>query len=172
MPCSLPLNVLLVVALLCGISSTSAAANSSPALAFSFPAGGQRTTKHQQVSQSTAAAAAVVALTLLTTATPAMAAGGNVGRGEAIFVSNCASCHMGGQNFINDQRTLKQDALVKYGVGVDQPSLLNFVTQQSARHKTMVFFRAEGGKLTPEQWEDVTEFVSDQATGNKWELAT
>jgi cytochrome c6 len=169
MPCSRSfLRSLILVVALCGITS----AATSPPLAFSFPGHERTTTKHQDTTPSTVAqtatAAAIVALTLLTT-TPAMAAAGNVGRGEAIFISNCASCHAGGQNFINDQRTLKQDALVKFGVGTDQPSLLNFVTQQSARHKTMVFFRAEGGKLTPEQWEDVTEYVSDHATGNKWD---
>lgn len=67
----------------------------------------------------------------------------------------------------SEKRTLKKDALEKYGVGLDQPSIQNFATN-NGRHKNLVFFRMEGGKLNPSQWEDVTTYISDQATGEKW----
>lgn len=102
---------------------------------------------------------------LIASATPAHA--GNIDQGQKLFDDNCASCHMGGANYAKPERTLQQDALVKYGIGVEQPSIMSFVTN-SQKHKNLVFFRAEGGKLNPQQWEDVTTFISDQAKGDKW----
>ena len=92
---------------------------------------------------------------------------GDIGKGEVLFNNNCASCHVGGNNVVNEQRTLKRDALEKFGIGLDQPGIKDFVTN-SLRHKNLVFFRVEGGKLNPEQWEDVTTYISDQAKGDKW----
>lgn len=93
---------------------------------------------------------------------------GDIGKGQELFVTNCASCHLGGNNLASEKRTLKKDALENYGIGLDQPSIQNFVTN-NARHKNLVFFRMEGGKLNPSQWEDVTTYISDQATGEKWQ---
>ena len=92
---------------------------------------------------------------------------GDIGKGEVLFKNNCASCHIDGTNLVNVQRTLKRDALEKFGIGLDQPSIKNFVTN-NMRHKNLVFFRVEGGKLNDEQWEDVTTYISDQAKGDKW----
>lgn len=108
---------------------------------------------------------ATATLMLLTSASPAFA--GDIVQGQQLFNDNCASCHMGGANFAKPERTLKKDALEKYGIGVEQPSILSFVTN-SQRHKNLVFFRAEGGKLNPQQWEDVTSYISDQAKNEKW----
>ncbi|NEO79717.1 MAG: c-type cytochrome [Moorea sp. SIO4G3] len=33
-----------------------------------------------------------------------------------VFAGNCAACHAGGKNLINAQKTLKKDALEKYGM--------------------------------------------------------
>ena len=92
---------------------------------------------------------------------------GDIGKGEVLFKNNCASCHIDGSNLVNVQRTLKRDALEKFGIGLDQPSIKNFVTN-NMRHKNLVFFRVEGGKLNDDQWEDVTTYISDQAKGDKW----
>ena len=66
---------------------------------------------------------------------------------------------------MNEKRTLKKDALEKFGIGLDQESIQNFVTS-NGRHQNLVFFK--GGKLNPTQWEDVTTYISDQAIGEKW----
>jgi cytochrome c6 len=109
----------------------------------------------------------VLASTLLLVSLASPASAGDIGRGEILFTGNCASCHMGGTNVVNEQRTLKKDALEQFGIGLDQPGIQTFVTN-SMRHKNLVFFRVEGGKLTPSQWEDVTTYISDQAKGDKW----
>jgi len=94
-------------------------------------------------------------------------AGGDVGKGEQLFVGNCAGCHIGGSNLVNEKKTLQKEALLEYGIGLDQPSIKKFVTN-SLQHKKLVFFRVEGGKLTDDQWEDVTTYIADQANGEKW----
>ena len=45
---------------------------------------------------------------------PALAA--DLGNGAKVFSANCASCHMGGKNIINASKTLKKNALAKYGM--------------------------------------------------------
>ena len=99
---------------------------------------------------------------------PTAAADADVLRGQQVFDANCASCHLGGANFVNEKRTLQKEALTSFGVGIEASSIHKFLTQDSQRHKSMVFFRAEGGKLTPEQWGDVASYVADQAQGDKW----
>lgn len=115
------------------------------------------------------AASSVLAATIILSSGPAAAAtAGDISRGQQLFNDNCASCHMGGANYVNPDRTLKKEALVKYGIGLEPDSILSFVTNQSQRHKNLIFFRVEGGKLNPQQWEDATAFISDQAKGDKW----
>ena len=75
---------------------------------------------------------------------------------------------MGGQNFVSPERTLQKDALVKYGIGTSQSEIVKFVTN-SQRHKSLVFFKVDGGKLNAQQWEDVTTYIADQASADKWE---
>ena len=115
-------------------------------------------------SSSASAAAAFLMLVLVSPAVASPAT--DVAQGGEIFVANCASCHAGGMNFIKEKRTLKRDALEKF-VGLDQPSVQKFVTE-SARHKTLVFPRAPGGKLSETDYSDVTSFIVDQAVNDKW----
>jgi cytochrome c6 len=98
---------------------------------------------------------------------PAPASAGDVGKGEQLFANNCAGCHIGGSNLVNEKKTLKKEALLQYGVGLDPASIKGFLTN-SLQHKKLVFFRVDGGKLTEDQWEDAATYVSDQATGEKW----
>lgn len=120
--------------------------------------------RQRDVSQTAVVAAATL---LLSTAAPAWAAG-DVGRGEALFVGNCAGCHAGGQNFVSPDRNLHKEALEKFGIGVEQPGIQSFFSN-SGQHKKLVFFKVEGGKLNPQQLEDVTTYIADQAAGDKWE---
>jgi cytochrome c6 len=155
----------LTVLLLC--SSSPLASSKQPKqtqAAFGIPFMNQN-----DVGSAAAAATLWMASSLvgLPSTASATTTGGDIGKGEQLFVNNCAGCHMGGNNFANEKRTLKKEALLQYGVGLDQPSLERFVTN-SLVHQKLVFFRVEGGKLTPDQWEDVTTYIADQANGDKW----
>ncbi len=100
-------------------------------------------------------------------ALPDVAEAADVGRGKELFALNCASCHGGGMNFVKESRTLQKEALQQYLGSVDQPVVQTFV-MESRQHKNLVFFKMPGGKLTEPEYADVTTFVVDQATQNKW----
>ena len=116
-------------------------------------------------SAATALLVMVASSNLLLCPTPAIA--GDVGKGEQLFVNNCSGCHIGGSNLVNEKRTLKKEALLQYGVGLDPAAIKGFLTN-SLQHKKLVFFRVDGGKLTDDQWEDAAIYVSYQANGEKW----
>ena len=119
------------------------------------------------VDAMTAATTLLVTVASNVVLLPAPAFAGDVGKGTQLFINNCAGCHIGGSNLVNEKRTLKKEALLEYGVGMDPASIKEFLTN-SLQHKKLVFFRVEGGKLTGDQWEDVATFISDQANGEKW----
>lgn len=98
---------------------------------------------------------------------PETAPAADIVRGAAIFNGNCASCHVGGGNVINEQKTLQKQALDKFVGGTDPDILENFV-KTSMRHKNLIFFNLPGGKLTEQDYVDVTTYIADQATGDKW----
>ncbi len=58
--------------------------------------------------------------------------------GAKVFSANCAACHAGGINLVNAEKTLKKEALEKFG--------MNFK-----------------GRLTDEQIASVAAYVLDQA---------
>lgn len=87
--------------------------------------------------------------------TPAAWAG-DAANGAKIFSANCASCHLGGKNVVNSQKTLKKKALEKYGMN----SLEAIVTQVTKGKNAMPAF---GGRLKPNQIEDVATYVLVQA---------
>jgi cytochrome c6 len=126
---------------------------------------------HQTGRLSTAAvmtAATMMAIAAVLLPTESAVAAGDIGRGQQLFNDNCTGCHLGGANYVSPDRTLRKDALVKYGIGVEPSSIRSFVTN-NVRHQNLVFFRVEGGKLNPQQWDDVTTFIADQAQGDKWQ---
>ena len=125
------------------------------------------TEAEQAKKQCIQAAASLSVGAFLMLANPSPAAAGDVGRGQQLFDMNCASCHGGGNNYVKEQKTLKRDALEKFGVGVEQKGIQDWVTK-SQQHKNLVFFKMDGGKLNEQQWEDVTTYVADQASGEKW----
>ncbi len=91
---------------------------------------------------------------MFTFATPAFA--GDAASGAKIFSANCAACHAGGMNVVNGAKTLKKEALDKYGMN----SLEAIVTQVTNGKNAMPKF---GGRLKPEQIEDVATYVLSQA---------
>lgn len=96
---------------------------------------------------------ALAALTFVF-ASPALAA--DTASGAKVFSANCAACHMGGGNVVMANKTLKKDALEKYGMN----SLEKIIYQVKNGKNAMPAFN---GRLTDKQIEDVAAYVLEQA---------
>ncbi len=99
---------------------------------------------------------AVLAILLFATVPmpPAMAA--DLSNGAKIFNANCAACHIGGNNVIISNKTLKKEALAKYAMG----SFKAIQTQVTKGKNAMPAF---GGRLNETQIEDVVTYVLQQS---------
>ncbi|MDZ7961222.1 MAG: c-type cytochrome [Aulosira sp. DedQUE10] len=76
--------------------------------------------------------------------------------GAKVFSANCASCHAGGKNLVQANKTLKKDALEKYGMY----SAEAIIAQVTNGKNAMPAFK---GRLKPDQIEDVAAYVLEQA---------
>ncbi|NMG07667.1 cytochrome c6 PetJ [Brasilonema sp. UFV-L1] len=85
---------------------------------------------------------------------PALA--GDAVKGAKIFSANCVSCHAGGKNLVQANKTLKKDALEKYGMYSEEA----IITQVTKGKNAMPSFK---GRLKPVQIEDVTAYVLEKA---------
>jgi cytochrome c6 len=99
-----------------------------------------------------------VAIFTFAFSSPALAA--DAAKGSAIFKANCAQCHMGGRNVVNSAKTLKKDALEKYGMYSAEAIIAQVTKGKGA-------MPAFGRKLKAEQIEDVAAYVLEQAD-NGW----
>ncbi|NJL09404.1 MAG: c-type cytochrome [Calothrix sp. SM1_7_51] len=81
---------------------------------------------------------------------------GDVVSGAKVFSANCASCHAGGKNLVQAQKSLKKEALEKYGMYSAQA----IITQVTKGKGAMPAF---GKRLKPAQIEDVAAYVLAQA---------
>ncbi|MBD2778865.1 cytochrome c6 PetJ [Iningainema tapete] len=90
---------------------------------------------------------------------PAMAA--DAEKGAKIFSANCAQCHAGGKNLVQANKNLRKDALDKYGMN----SADAIIAQVTKGKGAMPAFK---GRLKPEQIEDVTAYVLDEANNKEW----
>ena len=95
---------------------------------------------------------------------PAPALAADAGAGKLVFEGNCAACHAGGQNVIQNEKTLQKDALTEYLAGGFKET--SIVTQVTNGKNAMPAF---GGKLSDEEIANVAAYVYDQASGDKWE---
>jgi len=100
--------------------------------------------------------AAVVIVLVLLTVNPAIAAAVDLKNGAKIFNANCSACHLGGKNLIITSKTLKKEALQKYGMD----SLTAIKTQVLNGKNAMPAFKS---RLNQIQIEDVAAFVLHQA---------
>lgn len=98
----------------------------------------------------------LLALALLTVSFAPPALAGDAANGAKIFNNNCAACHMGGNNVIMANKTLKQDALEQYNM-----KSLEAITYQVKNGKNAM--PAFGGRLSDAQIEDVATYVLEQA---------
>jgi cytochrome c6 len=95
---------------------------------------------------------------------PAQAAAeADVARGAALFKAECAGCHLGGQNFMSEKKTLKQDALLQFQ-SLDAAKLKGFVQSQMP-HSFLPFH----SKWSDQDFDDAIGYVLDQAVNDKWE---
>ena len=92
--------------------------------------------------------------TVFTFVSPALA--GDAASGQRVFSANCAACHAGGNNVVNPAKTLKKEALEKYGMN----SLEAITYQVNNGKNAMPAFK---GRLTDAQIEDVATYVLSQA---------
>ena len=76
--------------------------------------------------------------------------------GSAVFNGNCASCHAGGRNLVNAQKTLSKADLEKYGMH----SVEAITTQVTNGKNAMPRF---GGRLSEKQIQDVADYVLSKA---------
>ncbi|MBH8574269.1 c-type cytochrome [Nostocaceae cyanobacterium CENA369] len=76
--------------------------------------------------------------------------------GAKLFSSNCASCHAGGKNLVQAQKTLKKDALEKYGMN----SAEAIIAQVTNGKNAMPAFK---GRLKSNQIEDIAAYILEQA---------
>lgn len=96
---------------------------------------------------------AIAALVLLY---PAIANAANLANGAKIFNANCSACHVGGNNVIITSKTLKKEALEKYGMD----SLEAIKTQVTNGKNAMPSFKS---RLNSDQVEDVAAYVLSQS---------
>jgi cytochrome c6 len=84
--------------------------------------------------------------------------------GAQVFAGNCAACHAGGNNVIQNEKTLRKEALEAYlDGGLKEASIMTQVT--NGKNAMPAF----GGRLDEDEIKNVAAYVFDQATGAKWD---
>lgn len=101
-----------------------------------------------------------IALTLLISLTFGQPAFAEVSEGAKIFNNNCAQCHAGGRNNVVAAKTLKADALEKYG-----KNTIEAITLQVTKGKGAM--PAFGKKLSADEIDLVANYVLEQSQ-NGW----
>nr|YP_009396722.1 cytochrome c553 [Ophidocladus simpliciusculus]ARW65908.1 cytochrome c553 [Ophidocladus simpliciusculus] len=82
-------------------------------------------------------------------------------QGQALFSQNCAACHLGGNNTIVPEKTLKIEALEANS----KADIQAIVTQVTQGNGAMPAF---GGRLSDDEIKDIAAYVLDQAKSNSW----
>nr|YP_010338471.1 cytochrome c553 [Rhodaphanes brevistipitata]UNJ18421.1 cytochrome c553 [Rhodaphanes brevistipitata] len=85
----------------------------------------------------------------------------DINHGEEIFTANCAACHVGGNNVIMPEKTLKIEALEKFTM-----NSVDAITNQVTNGKNSM--PAFGGRLSETDIEDVANYVLTQAKDEAW----
>lgn len=93
-----------------------------------------------------------------------MAFAADLEAGAQVFAGNCAACHAGGNNVIQNEKTLRKEALESYlEGGFKETSIIYQVT--NGKNAMPAF----GGRLDDDEIKNVAAYVFDQATGAKWD---
>jgi Cytochrome c, mono- and diheme variants len=99
---------------------------------------------------------ALLAFAIFTVGFGSPALAGDAAKGAKLFSANCAACHIGGGNVVMGMKTLKKEALEKYGMN----SIAAITTQVTNGKNAMPAFK---GRLKPAQIEDVATYVLEQS---------
>ena len=83
--------------------------------------------------------------------------------GQQLFSQNCNACHAGGNNVINAEKTLKLDALEKYG-----KATIDAIISQVTNGQNAAGMPAFGDRFSEEEISNIAHFVLDQAKQNSW----
>jgi cytochrome c6 len=94
-----------------------------------------------------------IAILTFTLNRPALA---NKPNGQQIFNANCSACHIGGNNVIISNKTLRKEALERYKIN----SLAAIKNQVTNGKNAMPAF---GGRLQEDEIEAVANYVLTQA---------
>jgi cytochrome c6 len=86
---------------------------------------------------------------------PALA-DGDAASGAKVFSANCAACHAGGNNVVMSEKTLKKEALGKFGMN----SAEAIIKQVTNGKNAMPSFK---GRLSDQQIQDVAAYVLSQS---------
>jgi cytochrome c6 len=97
-----------------------------------------------------------IALTILVSLAFSQPAFAEVSAGAKIFNNNCAQCHAGGKNNVVAAKTLKADALEKYG-----KNTVEAISLQVSKGKGAM--PAFGKKLSADEITLVANYVLEQA---------
>lgn len=76
--------------------------------------------------------------------------------GAKVFSANCAACHAGGGNVVVAKKTLKKEALEKYGMNSEEAIIKQVTNGKNA----MPAFK---GRLNAQQIESVAAYVLDKS---------
>lgn len=98
----------------------------------------------------------LLAVSFLTLALGRPALAADAGQGAKVFSANCAACHMGGNNVVMANKTLKKDALEQYGM-YSSDAIVNQVT--NGKNAMPAF----GGRLSDDDIGNVAAYVLEQA---------
>ncbi|MEA5582020.1 c-type cytochrome [Nodularia harveyana UHCC-0300] len=98
----------------------------------------------------------LLGITIFTFAFSSPALASDTANGAKIFGANCASCHVGGKNLVQANKSLSKSDLEKYGMYSQEA----IVTQVTNGKNAMPMFQ---GRLKPEQAADVAAYVLEQA---------
>ncbi len=80
----------------------------------------------------------------------------DLANGAKVFSANCAACHTGGLNVVMPMKSLKKEALEKYGMNSAEAIISQVINGKGAMPKF-------SGRLTEAQWADVADYVLAQA---------
>ncbi|MDP5337412.1 MAG: c-type cytochrome [Nodularia sp. (in: cyanobacteria)] len=98
----------------------------------------------------------LLGITIFTFAFSSPALAADTVSGAKIFSGNCASCHAGGKNLVQANKSLKKGDLEKYGMY----SAEAIISQVTNGKNAMPAFK---GRLKANQIEDVAAYVLEQA---------
>jgi cytochrome c6 len=115
---------------------------------------------HTVVTSTVVSATVMLSLSCLLLV-PSSAWSADLAKGATLFQANCAGCHAGGQNFVQQTKTLQREALEKY-LGTTDPVGIQAYVQNGMPHKLLPL------KMDAKDYLDVASYVSDQALGGKW----